>query len=75
MAENTGHLPTVTIEAVELLFGVEVATAVGQMSCTESKNAEDKKAKLLKSNILSGQQTKMIKLANAAINALLIPPA
>ena len=54
MAENTGHLPTVTIEAVELLFGVEVATSVGQMSCTESKNAEDKKAKLLKSNILSG---------------------
>jgi hypothetical protein len=54
MAENTGHLPTVTIESVELLFGVEVATAVGQMSCTESKNAEDKKAELLKSNILSG---------------------
>lgn len=75
MAENTGHLPTVTIESVELLFGVEVATAVGQMSCTESKNAEDKKAELLKSNILSGQQSKNDKTCQRSNQCIANTPA
>ncbi|MFY0669876.1 MAG: HD domain-containing protein [Alteromonas stellipolaris] len=66
---------TVTIESVELLFGVEVATVVGQLTCTASENAEDKKAKLLSQISIAGSRAKMIKLADVTSNASLIPPA
>lgn len=65
----------IIIESVELLFGIKVATVVGQLTCTKSENAEDKKTKLLSQISLAGSRANMIKLADVTSNASLIPPA
>lgn len=64
---------TATIESIEFLFGSEVAMLVSQLTCTDEKNSDDKKVKLLHQIATADTKARQIKLADVISNVTSLP--